>query len=88
MSRVFTHIRVTSKDEYYDDDDDYCNRHSIADQDGYLLVEEVQAVIDSYNMVYKLNIPQSAITEAFKCCSNGMLVDFDTFLRIVATKRA
>ena len=60
----------------------------LTDQDGYLLVEEVQAVIDSYNMVYKLNIPQSAITEAFKCCSNGMLVDFDTFLRIVATKRA
>jgi hypothetical protein len=51
---------------------------------GYLTVDEVRPVIQSYSDIYNLNLTPSKIDESLVQCSNGRHVDFETLLHMLS----
>ena len=51
---------------------------------GYLTVEEVRPVIQSYSEIYNLSLTTTKIESCLEQCSNGRHVDFETLLHMLS----
>ena len=47
-------------------------------------IEEVRKLVKSYNLVYKLQLEDSLMEEIILQCSNGVQVDIESLLRMLA----
>jgi hypothetical protein len=54
------------------------------DNDGFHAMEEVRKLVKSYNLVYKLQLDDHIMDEIILQCSNGVQVDIESLLRMLA----